>query len=71
MTPEKALNKAIAIVGGQSQLARLLNTSPQVVQNWCYRKRVPASRCVFIEEALEGAVSRYELRPDVFGEMTV
>lgn len=52
----------------QSKLARDLNVSPQAVQQWVKANRVPAGRCLAVEAATNGAVSRYDLRPDVFGE---
>ncbi|MGH8651331.1 MAG: transcriptional regulator [Gammaproteobacteria bacterium] len=40
---------------------------PQAVQQWTAAGRVPPDRCLAVEHATEGKVSRYELRPDVFG----
>lgn len=38
------------------------------VGKWLHRdKKVPAELCIAIETAVRGAVTRYELRPDVFG----
>lgn len=31
---------------------------------------IPAERCVQIEQVTHGAVTRKELRPDLFGELT-
>lgn len=65
----KGLSKAITLADGLSALARLLDTSPQVVWNW--RKRgVPAEWCPKIESALDGRVTCHELRPDIFGRAT-
>ena len=63
-----ALHTAIELVGGQSALARKLGVKPQAVQQWVSRGHVPANRVLAIESATEHQVSRYELRPDVFGE---
>lgn len=61
-----ALERAIAKVGGLSALAEAIKTTPQVVVNW--RKRgVPAERVLEVEAATGGAVTRFELRPDIFG----
>lgn len=51
--------------GGQSELARQLDVRQQSVQRWCTTGRPPADRCIQIE-SLTG-ISRYRLRPDVFG----
>lgn len=63
-----AIERAIEIAGGPSALASLLETSPNVVGNWRLRKQVPADRCIAIESATEGRVTRHDLRPDVFGK---
>lgn len=67
------LERAISNVGSQSELVRRLNdfdpSRPiltQHVTNWKARG-VPAERCLAIETATGGAVTRYQLRPDVFG----
>ncbi|MGJ9420448.1 transcriptional regulator [Massilia sp. CMS3.1] len=49
----------------QSELATKLAITPVLVNQWANRKRpVPPDRCVDIERATEGAVTRPELRPD-------
>ncbi|SDW94037.1 transcriptional regulator [Lysobacter enzymogenes] len=54
------------IEGGQAALARELNISPQAVSQWVKGHRpVPARLALRIEE-LTG-ITRFELRPDVFG----
>lgn len=61
------LERAIDIVGGPSAMARILDLPwPSTVTNWVARG-VPPERCRQIEEATKGAVTRYELNPDVFG----
>ena len=66
-----ALDEAISLTGGVSKLAALLNetrkTTQSVVSNWRMRGSVPADRCVDIEAATGGKVTRHDLRPDVFG----
>lgn len=71
MDPTKAIQHACDLVGGQSALARLLSTetdrlTPQAIQYWCRKGRVPAERVLAIEAAVEGQVSRYDLRPDLY-----
>jgi DNA-binding transcriptional regulator YdaS (Cro superfamily) len=68
-----ALDKAIFLAGGVTALAEKLGVRQSVVSNWKTRgsnPRVPAERCIAIEQATDGAVTRQELRPDVFGEPT-
>lgn len=60
-----ALESAIEAAGGVGKLADLLGIYQSTVSNWKARGQVPACRCIHIE-AFTG-VSRYRLRPDVFG----
>lgn len=64
----KALDVAIDEVGGVCQLAKAVGVTQPAVSNWKIRGRVPAEHCVRIEEASKGRVTRYDLRPDIFGE---
>lgn len=62
------LEKAVTLVGGQTALARKLGVKQQNIHWWLTKsKKVPAERCIAIERATNCAVSRYALRPDVFG----
>lgn len=66
-TPLKALEKAIEIIGGQTVLARVCGIKPQTINVW--RKkfgRAPAERVLQIEKAVNGRVSRHDLRPDIY-----
>lgn len=56
------LKKAIDGAGGTTALARALNITTQAISQW---QRVPVNRVIQVEK-LSG-VSRYKLRPDVFG----
>lgn len=60
-----ALNKAIEAAGGVGKLASSIKVAQNVVSNWRLRGQVPSDRCIAIEQAT--GVTRYELRPDVFG----
>jgi TorA maturation chaperone TorD/DNA-binding transcriptional regulator YdaS (Cro superfamily) len=63
----EALNKAIAIVGGQTQLARLLGVKQANVWHWLNKAdRVPGEYVLAIEKATGGQVDRHELRPDLY-----
>lgn len=49
----------------QRELAMKLAISPVLINQWANLKRpVPADRCVEIERATNGEVSRRDLRPD-------
>lgn len=61
-----AIQKAAQAAGGQSALARKIGCTPQAVQRWCKTGNVPADRVVAVELAVDGAVSRTELRPDLY-----
>lgn len=61
-----AIDRAIDLLGNQTKLAEALGVSPMAVTQW-KRRGVPAERCVPIEEATSGEVTRYDLRPDIFG----
>lgn len=67
MEERTPLEEAIAHVGSQQALADLLGLRPPSVSEWRKRGRPPAERCIAIEEATGGLVTRYALRPDVFG----
>jgi DNA-binding transcriptional regulator YdaS (Cro superfamily) len=59
-----AITRAAAILGSQVRLARLLGVTPPTVNQWVKGKRpVPIAKCVAIERATAGAVTRQELRP--------
>jgi DNA-binding transcriptional regulator YdaS (Cro superfamily) len=64
----EALRKAVELAGGQSRLAKAIGVRQQHVWNWLNRDGKPAAEYVLqIESAVSGKVTRYELRPDVFG----
>lgn len=59
-----ALDRAIDCAGGMHPLAQRINVTRQAVYQWRH-KGVPADRVVDIEGAVEGQVTRRELRPDL------
>lgn len=62
------LARAIAIVGSQVKLADRIGKKQGHVWDWLYKTGKPAPECcIAIEEATNGVVTRYALRPDVFG----
>lgn len=63
-----AIQKAVEAAGGQTALAKLIGVSQGLVWQWCDgRLAVRAEHCASIERVVGGEVSRYDLRPDVFG----
>lgn len=61
------LKRACDLVGGQAALGRKIGRKQSTVWNWL-KRGIPADDCPAIETATEGQVTRYDLRPDVFGE---
>lgn len=58
------LEKAFAIVGNRSALARAIGITPWAVSKWDVNKP-PTERCLDIERATGGQVTAEQLRPDV------
>ena len=62
-----ALKMAIAQLGSQVAVARVVGVTPQAVSEIVRRgKRVPAEWCLAIEQASGGTVSAHDLRPDLY-----
>lgn len=61
----QVIDKAVSIVGSKSALANKLNITKQAVHNWYLASKVPAERCLEIEELTNGAVTCEQLRPDL------
>jgi len=53
----------------QDDLASILGVSQGMISHWVTgRNRLTAERAIQIEQATDGQVSRYALRPDIFGQ---
>lgn len=63
MSEKNPVDLAGDAVGGLTKLADKLGLDIQVVSNW-KRRGIPIERCVAIENATGGTVTRRELRPD-------
>jgi len=63
MAKDKALLRAIKIVGGESKLARCLGISRQAVNKW---ESAPPVYAWAIDGLTEGKVTCHQLRPDIF-----
>lgn len=67
MVKKSSIAQAVEVAGGVSKLADMLGQKRGTVWAWLDRGQCPPNFCVPIEEAISGKVSRYELRPDIFG----
>jgi DNA-binding transcriptional regulator YdaS (Cro superfamily) len=68
-SPLEALKRAVQIAGGQTALAGKLpgNKKQGHVWNWLnVVKRCPPEMAIPIEEAVGRAVTRHDLRPDLY-----
>ena len=60
----ETISLACKIVGSQARLASLVGVTPSAVNQWITGHRpVPIERCVAIEKATKGMVTRKDLRP--------
>ncbi|WP_444897921.1 helix-turn-helix domain-containing protein [Microbulbifer sp. SSSA005] len=63
------IKRAVKSVGTQGRLAQLLGVTQGMVSAWATgRKEIAPHRCSQIERVTFGAVTREELRPDIFGD---
>lgn len=63
MTHKHPIDRASDVLGGAAKLAALLGVSAQAISNWKERG-VPIERCLAIELATNGEVTRRDLRDD-------
>lgn len=63
------LKLAISLLDGQQNLATALNLKTQgQISAWVRKRRpIPAIHCKKIESVTNNKVTRYDLRPDIFG----
>lgn len=76
MDNPSAFQRVIAACGTQAELLKRLNAglpedlwiTPQAVSKWAKSDTgVPPERVLAVEAACDRVVTRYELRPDIFG----
>ncbi len=65
MNNDQALKTAIKHFGSQEKLAKKLGLCSMAITQW-KKRGVPANKCLQIEQATDGLVTCYELRPDIF-----
>jgi DNA-binding transcriptional regulator YdaS (Cro superfamily) len=64
---ERPIERAVRLAGGQAELARRCGTSqPRIWQCLNRNLTIPAELVLKIERAVKGAVTRNELRPDLY-----
>jgi len=57
----------VGLFGTQSALAAKLGIRCASISGWRQRGKIPVDRCGDIERVTGGQVTRYDVRPDVFG----
>lgn len=65
---KKFIERAIRHYGSQAKLADALSCSQQQISYLLRASSVSAEMAKKLDEATGGAVSRHDLRPDIFGE---
>ena len=61
------IKKAIEIMGTQSALAKAIGVKQQHIHKWLYQvRKIPAEYVLPIERAVNGKISRYKMRPDIY-----
>jgi DNA-binding transcriptional regulator YdaS (Cro superfamily) len=69
--PQTPFHRAVEICGGQTALAKKIGKRQSYVSMALHRmgkgrQKVAAEICALIEEATDGAVTRHDLRPDLW-----
>jgi DNA-binding transcriptional regulator YdaS (Cro superfamily) len=60
------IEKAVSLAGGTAKLAQACGVTQQAVYKWLNCGHPPVERCVAIEQAVSGKVSRFDLLPAEF-----
>jgi DNA-binding transcriptional regulator YdaS (Cro superfamily) len=63
----QSLLRAIRLCSTQKKLAKICGVTQQAVNDWL-KRGIPAHRALTVERAVSGAVTRHELRPDIYPE---
>ena len=64
-TSKQAIRRAVTAAHGVKNLAKACGVSVQAVYKWM-ENGVTAERAKQIEQAVDGAVGRHEMRPDLY-----
>ena len=62
-----AIDRAIETAPSQREFAEKVGVTPALMSMWKNRGEVPAIYAIKVEQACRAVVTRYDLRPDVFG----
>ena len=62
------VERVVHAAGGPTKLSIALEVSRQTIYSWIATGKIPSEHCLEIEDLLAGLVSRYEMRPDIYGE---
>jgi len=62
----EALEQAIKMIGNKNRVAQLCGISPVQIAKWLKAGKTPPHRCIELERATNGGITRYELRPDIY-----
>ncbi len=65
---EPNLKELFDTVGGIGWISKMTGVKYMSVYNWAVKNKIPAERAVLIEEKTNALLTRYQLRPDLFGE---
>jgi DNA-binding transcriptional regulator YdaS (Cro superfamily) len=65
-----SIARAISQFGGQAAFAKACGVTQAAVSKWTRGQRVSAESAIAIEKATDGAVTKEELRPDLFSTAT-
>ncbi len=68
---ETGIDKVVRIAGNQTDLSKILGITPQAVQKWVQAGKPSPLGCRDIEKAFPGQVTRAELDPFLFGDITL
>lgn len=64
---QNAILLAATVVGSQALLAKALGVHRTTVNSWVHgRNKIPAETAIQIEKITNSAVTRQDLRPDLF-----
>lgn len=63
-----AFDRLVKYFKSQRTMAKALGVKPQSVSKW--KKQIPADRVLELEKLTGGAVTRHDMRPDVFGPVS-
>lgn len=68
MSIKKHIERAVKHHGSQAKLAEAIGCSQQQISYLLKAKGITADMALKVDAATDGAVSKHELRPDIFGE---